>query len=33
MQNIDFTHTPDLWGWIERSDIEIGQKSIFSLLN
>ena len=23
------THTPDLWGWVERLDIEIVQISIF----
>ena len=22
-KNFDLTHTPDLWGWVERSDFEI----------
>ena len=21
-KNFDFTHNPDLWGWVDRSDIE-----------
>ena len=31
IRNIDFTHYPDLWGWIERSDIEIVQIVVFCL--
>ena len=27
--NIDLTHTPDLWGFVERSDIDIVQISMF----
>ena len=30
--NIDFTHTPDLWGLVERSDIDIVQISILGRL-
>ena len=29
MQEISLTLTPDLWGWVERSDIKNGQLSIF----
>ena len=28
-KNFDLAHTPDLWGWVERSDIEIVRISIF----
>ena len=28
-KKLDLAHTPDLWSWVERSDIEIVQRSIF----
>ena len=28
-KNFGLTHIPDVWGWVERSDIEIVQINIF----
>ena len=30
-KSFDLTHTPDLCGWVERSDIEIVKVNVFSL--